>query len=135
MNEEHTKKPPKSKEPACSMCGGSGEVIDVVRSVRAGIDINKPCRACQAEPAKKPDELARKAVVCLSLAEEVLGRACDRLDAANAEIIAGLLRVKTANAEAEYQRQRAFDKNVENKQLKAENAHLKDLNLVKEKTK
>ena len=38
----------------CATCEGSGEVDDTIRSVRAGIDINKPCPICQN--LKKPPE-------------------------------------------------------------------------------
>jgi hypothetical protein len=40
--------------PACATCGDSGEIDDTIHSVRAGIDINRPCPACQ--DLKKPPE-------------------------------------------------------------------------------
>ena len=42
------------EQPKCKTCGGSGEVDDTIRSVRAGIDINKLCPVCQ--DLKKPPE-------------------------------------------------------------------------------
>lgn len=36
----------------CQTCGGSGEVDDTIHSVNAGIDISKPCPACQLKPSE-----------------------------------------------------------------------------------
>jgi len=44
-------------KPKCETCGGSGEVDDTIHSVRAGIDINKPCPDCQGDAAEFVKEL------------------------------------------------------------------------------
>lgn len=40
----------------CQTCGGRREVDDTIRSVRAGIDINKPCPDCQKPVIRERDE-------------------------------------------------------------------------------